>query len=86
MFRMGGPPRPECLLKLLRRRFHRCDGPGEEPLTLKEACEEYTVLARQSEESKARTKAQGLTWRCHLCTYSYPAKGYGVRGGEEQNS
>ena len=74
---MGEPPGQACLLELLRRRFHHCDRRGEEPYTLNEASEEYTVLARQSEESKARTQAHGLTWRFYLCTYYYPAKGYG---------
>ena len=84
MFCMGEPPGPACLLKLLRRRFCKPAQPGDEPYTLQEAQEEYKVLARQWEEDKKHTKAQGLTWRCHLCLFSYPAEGYGVQRGHQK--
>ncbi len=64
LFKMGSPPGPACLLKVLKRRFGlETAASGEGPYTLMtEARVEYALKSAEFEHQKKLRKARGLEW------------------------
>ena len=79
LFRMGTPPGPACLLKLLRCRFRKQSDATDPPYTLKEAQADYQTIADKWADEKNLQKSRGVEWRCHTCGFVYPAEGYGAK-------
>ena len=77
LFRLGSPPGPACLMKLLRRRLTE-----EDPLVVEHTSEQaiagYTVLAKRWEDEKQKRKVAGQEWQCFDCQFFYPSDGSGV--------
>ena len=79
LFRMGCPPGPQCLLKLLRQRFGSA-GTGETATYNHEAAErEYKDLAAKWEKHRKILKMQGLQWHCFNCKRNLPKASFGAK-------
>ena len=78
LFRMGCPPGPQCLLKLLRQKFGKAPADATGEYNHEAAEQEYKVLAVKWEQHKKLLKMQGLQWRCFNCRRNLPTNAFGA--------
>ena len=77
LFRLGSPPGPMCLMKLLRDRLA---GQADENInyTCDQAVEEYKGLLVRWQEEKEIRKHRGQEWQCFDCQLFFPSAGFGA--------
>lgn len=73
LFRLGSPPGPACLLKLLRSRLGETQVASKKHYSKKDSTAEYFAKATQWDTEKRVRKARGLEWPCAMCGLHFPA-------------
>ena len=79
LFQQGSMPGPHVLLKWLRCRL----GPESSTYTLADAKREYEQAMQTHEEGRKARRETGITWSCCMCDLAFPAAGFNVNTGRE---